>query len=150
MSDVKASSTLVSNSDGMHNVVINAFEEQRIRQEKKNNLIFFGLPEPQLGENTEFKSKHDLDLLKNVHTALRVDFPANGRVKRVGRISTNKPRPVVVYYATEDLVIRQTVLKNAIKLRAIESLNKVFVNPDLTRQEQQVQKNLRDDYRRRQ
>ena len=144
------SSTLVSNSDGMHDVVINAFEEQRSRQEKKNNLIFFGLPEPPQEETAENKVMHDIGLLKDVHTALQVDLPAITKLRRVGRIGTNKPRPVVVHYATEDLVIRQTVLKNAIKLRTIESLSKVYVNPDLTRQEQQIQKNLREECKRRQ
>ena len=104
----------------------------------KMNLIISGLPE---------KNSDEIDLIE-VKTLLEKELNINADISRTERLKKNNAQDIAllrVVFVTQ--LSRREVLKKAVELR--KSINKdvrekVFIRPDLTKQQLTEQKNLRD------
>ena len=105
------------------------------RDKRKNNLVFMGIPEADDGdEKNEIIDKIVKELMGGELCRVNVG-------ERIGK-KGNKPRPVRV--GVEDSKKRNTLLSKARGLKEIDGLDKFFICPDLTRQQQAEDKQLRD------
>ena len=71
----------------------------------------------------------------------------NSKCVRLGKPKNDKPRPLLVTVA--DNAIRRQILRNAKHLCHSNTYKRVFISPDLTLQEREANKQLRQELRRR-
>ncbi len=117
-------------------------EDREEREEKKTNLVLYGLAEP-----TE-NDAPDVDLLKNVFTAAGADPDAITDVHRLGqkRVAGAKPRPVKIL--TSSYEAKMAVLKGQKEaMKAVPDFagrsDRPFFRPDQTRLQRQEDFRLR-------
>lgn len=117
------------------------------RKDKEMNLVIQGLPEQEEGEgvtNAEAESK----CLQNVCSLLEsieVPNPSISKAFRMGKRQSGRPRTVKVICSTQET--RQKALSNAKRLKNLPEGHvnkKVFIRPDLTKLQRDI------DFRRRQ
>jgi hypothetical protein len=129
--------------------VTEAIAEQQAKHEKRNNLVFFGVSEPP--EDGHNLHDHDFKIVHEVHTELKIRPTADLKVTRIGRKGP-RPRPILVMYHNSDKDTRIELLKKAKNLRTLpetEKLKKIYIHPDLTRTEQEAERILHAEYKRR-
>ena len=78
-------------------------------EEKSNNLMIFGLNEPP-GASTTSISTADLANIKSILSLIPDIHIDNLFVRRVGKLSSDKPRPICVRMASQDVF---TVISNS-------------------------------------
>ena len=128
--------------------VTEAIAEQQAKQEKRNNLVFFGVTEHLEDENDS--QAHDTKIVLDVHAELKVKPTADLKVTRIGR-KGQRPRPVLVKYLASDTDTRTELLRKAKNLRKLpetDKLKTIYVHPDLTRTEQEVVRKLHAECKR--
>ena len=122
------------------NPTIQAIDEYMDRERRKCNLIIHNVPEDNPSRDHE-----------KVGSLLESEFEVPKscicNVSRLGRPSSNKARLLLVKLDKEQH--KHTVMKKATKLRANQKWKNVFITPDLTTREREVNKALRDELKRR-
>jgi len=125
--------------------VIAAVDEYVKRERSKSNLIFHNIPEP---ENTLFRDQQSLKDTQSVSDLVNKEFNLpNIQIKRVARLSAPSPglpRPRLLLVELEDISIKRSILKQAVKLCNSSKWSNVYVSPDLTPKERQQNRLLRD------
>lgn len=135
--------------DGVEIRVTDAIAEQQAKYEKRNNLIFFGVPEPQ-EDGIDFK-EHDTKIVHEVHSELKIKPTADLKITRIGRKGP-RPRPILVKYLDNDKDTRTEVLRKAKNLRTLpetDERKKIYIHPDLTKAEQDAERILHSECKRR-
>lgn len=121
-------------------------EELQARDDKQLNLVIQGLPEHTAAGADPPTEDDEKDLvIKMLKDSTEVHNPQIVRVFRMGKSAPDRPRPIKVM--CENSATRKTILTNAKKLKDLpvgHIHKKVFIRPDLT----QLQRDL--DYKRRQ
>ena len=110
--------------------------EQMEREKRKNNLVIFGIEET----NDENITKSKINDIMNV---IAVDTSKVKYFGRVGRTVT-AGRPRVVRVVCEDAEVRRKILKESNKLRGASGLERTYISPDLTKNQQELDKALRE------
>ena len=101
--------------------VINSIcNELQLRQRKRRNLVMFGLKESSADMEDVEALVRDVGVMANVNS-----------VYRVGATVENRPRPLVVHFATE--YDRDQVINNLRNLKGQTQWNRISVVPDLTK-----------------
>ncbi len=140
-----ASTTTSSAPIDIKTKVEEVFLEQQFKQEKRNNLVLYGIPESFTDSNDG--TEEDTNYIQNMHTLLKAAPFTTVKVQRLGR-NLDKPRPLLVKYPECDRDARSFVLKNGKELRKLpvdDSRRNVYVNRDLTRAERECEAKLRAD-----
>ena len=123
-------------------------EESMEIERRKNNLVFHGVKESvtplvnfdQLGSTKSEDQELVEELLKS---GLRLDATRHIEgVQRIGRFVQGKIRPLRV--AIKTFEARNEILKRARDLQNSTEFKRIFIAPDLTRKQQQIDKELRD------
>ena len=113
---------------------------------KRKNLIIRGLPEQNSGSVVE-RNEADLDRVQDILQAIGVDKKSVTDAYRLGRIIPNRPRPLKIKCKKEDtkreILIRAKTLKNS------QDFKKVYIDRDMTVEEQRKQKILRAELMKR-
>jgi hypothetical protein len=136
--------TLSTNRPPSAPVISATLRESSEREAKRNNLIIFNLPE----EKTAEKELELIDEVYNVLGAKKDD--ASFKMFRIGSRDNKKIRPMVIKY--EIFKEKMTLLSKAHKLYQLPEthvMKKVIIKPDLTRLQQQEEKDLIRELRRR-
>jgi len=105
------------------------------RDKRKNSLIVMGIPEQDDGDD---KNEIIENIVKELMQGELCRINIGDRIGKKG----SKPRPVRV--GVEDLKKRNALLSKARGLKEINGMDKYFICPDLTRQQQEEDKQLRD------
>jgi len=119
------------------------FLEQQFKQEKRNNLVMYGIPESVTDSSDGIEE--DTNYVLDIHKILKVAPFTRIKVQRLGR-KLDKPRPLLVKYPECDRDARFSVLKSGKELRKLpvdDSRHNVYVNRDLTRAERECEAKLR-------
>ena len=116
----------------LHAQVVETME----REKRKNNLIIMGLSEEMSDTDTK---QFVAEMLSTVLETEEVEMTVHGRL---GRKESDKRRPVRVEIS--DAAARRTILKKATNLKKEPKYEKIYVSPDLTRKQQEIDKALRD------
>ena len=123
------------------NSVIEALEEHKQKQEKANNLIVFGLPEPQNGSPSD-KQTEDINKINELYNVMNIAKPSNyEQLFRLGRPRNDRtPRPLLVKFKPEDTTIRRATLINQWRLQELpqtdplhDETSKIFIHPYRTK-----------------
>ena len=106
--------------------------EMKEREERSENLVLYGVPEPDTGDAGVMKEE-DEKKVKEMAEAIGVEV--KGRIVRKFRAgkkddARGKGRPMVV--RIEDEETRTKILENARKLKRNDTWKNVFVSHDLT------------------
>jgi hypothetical protein len=127
--------------ENVHKVVVDAVKETEMREVKKLNLVFFNIVEPVDG-TVEQRKQVDSNKLSGIQDAISTDVRVIS-FKRIGTKLKDKPRPLIVNF--KDFNDKMSVLKAAKNLKNLakeNSLSKVSIQPDLTKQQQEEGKRL--------
>ena len=123
-------------------------DEMKKREEKKDNIVIYGVKESEETEGPKRKEE-DESMVKKMATA--IDVNVEGKIKGSYRAGKDHPRPLVV--TIEDDETREKILANARRMSGKDEWKKVFVAHDLTwRQREEArkeEKKLKDDAEKR-
>ena len=111
------------------------------------NLIVYNVPEPESANSTVRKAS-DRDFFNSLVNTIGVGPVDIADIVRLGSKTPNKIRPLRVQCNN---MKQRSVLANAKKLRDASSsiFKKVYVNPDLSQKQRQIQRELRQEVARR-
>ena len=133
----------------------NSFKEilsdEREKEEKKQNLVLFGVPEENAPEDNKETKKKDngkvADIVCFVNKDCEPDDLRCCTVTRLGKKRENaeKPRPIKVSFDSFEL--KRKTLKNAKLLRDYKIKN-IGISPDKTKKELEEDRRLRTELRR--
>ena len=127
-------------------------DETREREEKRTNIVVYGMKESKEAEG-EKRKEDDEEMVKKMVEEIGVQPKGEFKVRyRAGKkMEGERPRPMVIM--VEDDETRESIMANARKLSGKDEWKRVFVSPDLTwRQREELkkeEKKLQDDAERR-
>jgi hypothetical protein len=121
------------------NATINELQE---REKRKKNVIIYGIPESTSATLTDKKADDELKIKEILRVIDKPDIsPVYSR--RLKSKDSNKPGPVLVELS--DTSLRNPVLLAAKKLREVDEYKSVYISPDLTEAERQLDYKLRQE-----
>ena len=135
-------------SGGFHEHVANkteVVEEYVDRQNRKANVVISNIPEPDMASFDD-RRQHDWETVDKMFQALHLKIEVK-KVSRIGRKQEGQTRLLLVTLGSEDL--KWEVLRVAKHLREFEEFFGVYVNPDLTKSEREINKKLREEAKER-
>lgn len=125
--------------------VTEALEDQQEKEEKKNNIMIFNLPESR-SDDEDQEVEDDIKVVKEVmsivHPNIGADTISDKTITRLGRRKEGKTRPIKVYFDND--LSKGKVFRNALKLRTTEKFSKVNISNDKTKKELLADRMLRD------
>ena len=125
--------------------VSESIEDQQEKNEKKNSVIMFNVPEA-VESNDKTEMEDDLTIVKEiisiVHPNIENVSLSDKNVVRLGGRKPGKVRPVKIQFK-EDFT-KGRVFKNSAKLRNHEKYSKVNISNDKTKKELMADKELKD------
>ena len=131
------------------NAATAVFSEMRDRDNRRNNIVVHGLPEP----DAKIKEKNsriakDMKKIQDLFSKLEVEVVADEAVKyarRLGEQPVGKtdPRPLLIGFKTLDSKL--TVLDNSRKLAEDDNWKDVFVISDLTKRQREEESRMRQE-----
>lgn len=122
------------------------FDNSKEKDEKKNNLILFNLPET---ENTDDKQSQieDLQRVKEVLSYVNGGYPVQGlddsNVTRMGIRKTDQIRPRAIKLQFSSSENKMKILRNAKHLAKHDTFRILGISPDKTLKERNVDKERR-------
>ena len=128
------------------------FKEMAEREKKKENVIIFNLQEPDSTITKGFeRKKKDQESLSNLLETIKVDLDLDTDIKysvRLGELvqDQEKPRPLLVSFRRTES--RDLVLNSAKELKD-SNLKQISIVPDLTKRQQQDDKKLQEEAKKR-
>lgn len=122
--------------------VYNECEDRKLRE---NNLIITGIEEEMEGTVEERRTK-DEEKVRRVLSFLSIDENGFTEVSRIGKPTNGKPR--LVRAKMKNVELKKRLLVSSKKLRSSEFYRNVYINPDYTKNEQSIQKKLRDNLKK--
>ena len=129
-------------------VAASIFEEMRLREERKNNILLHNVQEPPRSTWEEEKSG-DVALFNSIMSEMQLDIKFEKDTffsRRLGARTDSRARPLLVGLRTE--ATKLVILESAKKL-ASTKFSAVAVVPDLTKQQREADDGLREEANRR-
>ena len=116
------------------------FNELREREQRKNNIIIYNVPEP-TGNNKDERKENDMKNLQSICADINVELNLDEECKfitRLGLYNKERKRPMLVGFHKND--IKTLILRNSNKLH--NKRENVKISHDLTNQQRNEEKNL--------
>ena len=109
-------------------------------ERRKNNIVIHGLPDSDAEKDIE-------EVIELLNVGLHMDFDRHvEKVVRIGRLTDGKLRPLRAILKSVDS--KKEILARAKQLKECEKFKRIFISPDLTRKQQEVNKELRIQLKR--
>lgn len=126
--------------------ILNSLNRERLSQEsKKSNIIISGLTLPDNPDDTAQLQIVDQETIKEIAKDLDIDLSTtNFTTRRFGKINDENKQKVLVKLNAEK---RKVLLNKARSLRTKLRWENVFINPDLTKAQEEAQYLLRRELR---
>jgi regulator of replication initiation timing len=129
-----------------------ALKEQRLRDDKKYNILFFGIDEHVNGNDTD-KKEHDVIAVKGIANAINAEMPnVVPTIMRIGKPQPDKKRPILVKFHADDFALRNDLLKKARNLNSLaddDVKKKCYIKADKTKLQLEESKKVWDEWKRR-
>ena len=150
--------TLLQNTGGNINSQIREevkefFENEKEKQIRKDNLIFFNIPESMEKSDEAIQiedAKNIQNICESICPGINLTELRDLKVSRLGRIKPptgSRPRGVKVKFGNEET--KTLVLKNARNLKKLKQMEKVVIQPDKTLKEREQDKALVEEMKQR-
>jgi hypothetical protein len=121
-------------NNAVRNVKVDVEEALEIER-RKCNLVNHGMPETDAEQDVGC-------VVEMMDEVLHMDFTRNvDKVERIGRLVEGRVRPLRVML--KRLERKKEILARAKLLKEVEKFKKMFISPDLTRKQQEKDKELR-------
>ena len=130
------------NDDQMESIV----HEIEQRYSRRENVIVRGLPELDTGSPSQ-RNAADLGKAHDIFSAMGIDKPVIRDATRLGKITRDRPRLLKIRCV--DVDSQKEVLKRSRTLKNVDEYRNVYINKDLTVDEQKRQTLLRGELIRR-
>ena len=114
----------------------------RESEQRKDNVMIFGLMES-LASSPSESNEHDLALIKSLSSKLGVQHLQVRNCFRLGQRTNARPRPIKLTCQNSEQ--RLFLLRSAFRIPKLDAslgFSRVFVKPDLTRKEQEAERQL--------
>jgi hypothetical protein len=127
------------------------FAELREREERKSNVVIFGVPEagPRITQGLD-KKAHDFDWVCDIASAvkIRIENIDMKFLKRLGEKSDNNdPRPILL--GLKNVELKKDLIYNSKQLKDNYDYGGMYIVPDLTQQQREEEVELgREAHRR--
>ena len=139
---LKVESANETHTDGTKTAVLAELQQL---DDKKSNAVVYGLSESD-STDAETRRDKDLDHIRDIAVimGLHLDkwFGTISVCRRLGKVEPNKSRPLLVSFS--DPGARDAFMSNA-RFLARSQMNHISIKPDLTKAQQQVDLNLREE-----
>jgi len=129
--------------------IVDGMAESMEIEKRKNNIVFHGLKEAEVVnlddlDIAEFGKTADQEFVEELlRKGLRLDATRHiEEVQRIGRFVAGRIRPLRVRIKTNEA--RNEILKKARDLKDCEDFKRVYIAPDLSRKQQECDKDLRE------
>ena len=119
-----------------------ALDEHMDREKRKANLVIHNLPE-QEGNSLAERSEKDLALFTSMIKDVFKLRVSSSRSFRVGKKQENRPRLLIV--TLDNPSSKHDILKCAPQLRNSAEYGNIYITPDLTQKEREVNRKLREE-----
>lgn len=123
------------------------FAEMEERQKRKANLIVSGIPEKENGSVEERRRWDEASIKALLHDLNNFASDAVVATHRIGKTDSRKPRLLKI--VCRNVETKRTMLMHAKNLRSIDHYKGVYINPDMTPLEQNQNRTLREECKRR-
>ena len=133
----------------LQNVEVELLHELKDSESRKNNLMIFGLSENNSLDKSTDKKEADLSSIRLLSSALGINDLKIHSCLRLGRPG-GKPRPIKI--VCPDSSQRSELLLSAYRISRLDSslgFKGVFIKPDLSPKEQEINRRLRLELRTR-
>ena len=132
------------NNASLNEQVLACLREEKDRDKRRLNLCLRNFPE---SDSTSNDRTRVIELFKSKLGVNETELNNGVRnVKRVGAQSDDRPRIIIIECSNADL--KRTLLQNSFKFKnVIMSNNKIFLTPDLTKQQLEADRALRETLR---
>ena len=127
------------------NLMKEILDEVEQREQRRDNVMIFGLPE-RVDGSLEQRKQHDKNALANLFSELDLSMTASD-IQRVGRMSSGNARPVRVRLA--DRSLKPQLLRQSKNLRKSSMFKQVYIHCDLTKVQQHERLQLRKELKER-
>ena len=134
-------SSAVSNKNDAQDLS-RALDEHMDREKRKANLVIHNLPE-QEGNSFAERSEKDLALFTSMIKDVLKLRVSSSRSFRVGKKQENRPRLLIV--TLDNPASKHDILKCAPQLRNSAEYGNIYISPDLTQKEREVNRKLREE-----
>ena len=129
--------------------VVENIDEYLEREKRKLNLIIHNLPES-ASSDPAARSHHEEENFKKI---LKDEFRLTGvqveKYVRLGRPNVERPRPRLLLVVLKDFQSKREILRKAKDLRDSTTWGNIYISPDLTPKERELNKSLRMELRER-
>ena len=137
----------MSSYSGLGRVVEEAlevrWEEQKQRNQRKCNLVIFNLKESDYLDVDQRIEYDKVEVRKLIEKGLGIENFCLERVTRLGRIEKDRNRPLLVKLGNENE--KWSILSKNKELKKTEEYRKIYINRDLTKNEREKDKDLRNE-----
>ena len=116
------------------------------KERRKQNLVIHNLPEETEGSPKDKAEKDEQKFKEMIRESMKMNVHPS-KSFRVGKKIEGKDRLLII--TVESVDVKQDILRSATELRNTEEWRNVFITPDMTRQEREEGKRLRDELKRR-
>jgi hypothetical protein len=123
-----------------------AIREMEARDQRRLNLIVSGVGEKSDGTVDERKA-FDEECVTQLFREIGLSDVSLRDVRRIGNVQQSKSRLIRITCSNVDE--KNSILRNARRLRSVSRYKNVFINTDLTPMQQKKHKALRDELKRR-
>jgi len=123
-------------SDTSKTVKNDVFSELRDREEKKCNVLIYGVPEPVDLQSGKEKKEHDIEWAADIAYAINVTVVGNDIkfIKRLGDVDKSEdPRPILLGF--KDVEKKKELIINSRGLKDNVDYEEIYIAPDLTKQQ---------------
>ena len=121
-------------------------QETMQRLTRRKYLIVSGLPEHASGNPQERKEK-DSEAIAQIASKLGINDLQPSEVSRIGRIGHSKPR--LLRFKCDSIETKMALLNKSKDLRRFPTLKSIYTNPDLTRNQGETNRTLRQELKKR-
>jgi hypothetical protein len=129
---------LSHNNQTLYSEIEAEFED---RMNRRRGLIFIGVDES-TEDDVPSRKAHDEQKLDDLLSVMKIpDHSSCFRIRRIGKPIPKKSR--LLHVECKDEFIKNQILSNRTLLRTLNS--KVFVQPDMTKRQQETYKSLQDE-----
>ena len=135
-------SARVGDSDAI--LLAKVSRENNERERIENNVVVAGL--------VETSSNNDESIIEELAEALDIDKSSikfHKRLKKRGANTTNNTNPPLLLIQFNDKNTQRAALSKSKDLRQVEKFSKVFINQDRTESQRKLDKQLRDERKKR-
>ena len=131
----------------MQATVTEALEDKAEKEEKRNNIIMFRVPEPEVSDAKK-EAEDDVEMVKEILGKIHPDIDSvDLNVKNVTRMGKSRrngyTRPIKVQFQEDDS--KGTVFRNSARLKTHTNFSKINLSNDKTKKELEADKKLKSE-----